>query len=193
MMVLLCMYISIIQQQKIISFINDTRYVADRMYDTIEPTSIIDCLLHPHELSASIMCSEIPCSISLFFIEKTDRGMKPISSSSSDQTSTNWRLDDAPKSCISSVNISGSDSSGMKLFLYSIISHIKQAVLLNCHQERGVGWWGGVGTACLIRTFHKHWSFLIMFWKSSAITEMIENSYSCCNPTLWSIPLTLTH
>lgn len=89
MMVLLCMYISIIQQQKIISLINDTRYVADRMYDTIEPTSIIDCLLHPHELSASIMCSEIPCSISLFFIEKTDRGMKPISSSSSDQTSTN--------------------------------------------------------------------------------------------------------
>ena len=54
---------------------------------------------------------------------RTGRGMKPISSFSSDQTSMNWRLDEAPKSCIRPVNISGSDSSGMKLFLYSIVYH----------------------------------------------------------------------
>ena len=78
------------------------------------------------------MCSEIPCSISLFFIEKTDRGMKPISSSSSDQTSTNWRLDDVPKSCIRSVNISGSDSRGMKLFfcIPLFITRVTQMVLV---------------------------------------------------------------
>lgn len=72
-MVLLCKYVSIIQRQKIISLTNDTRYIADRMQDTIEPTRIIDRLLHPNRLSIFIMCSDVPCSISLFFIGRTGR------------------------------------------------------------------------------------------------------------------------
>lgn len=47
----------------------------------------------------------------------TGRGMIDNVSSSSDQTSIKLRERETPKSCISSVNISGSDSSGIKCFL----------------------------------------------------------------------------
>lgn len=48
---------------------------------------------------------------------KTGRGMNPMLLSSSDQISTNWRAVETPRLCINSVNIIGSDSSGMYCFL----------------------------------------------------------------------------
>ena len=57
------------------SLTNNIRYVADRMYDTIETTSIIDGLSHPYNFSIFIMCSDI-LSLSLVFIDRTGRQNK---------------------------------------------------------------------------------------------------------------------